>query len=392
MGRVCVDAFDLKETDSPVPMSLSVTSSNSNNNKLISNFYNHTNDYYSDKEIHNEKLNKNRRLSLSRSSISSIYSINSNDNDNEHNFNYTYNYSLTPRSSSNSHIHHRNSFDFSTLYSINLRNKNELFSNDIDKEDDYGKEQKAQIGNNKPSQCVRFNINHSENFNNITIDRTAFTSLLTQRFIHDHIDGRNFEHVIEEQDEDDDEEVDEDEDEDDDDEEEDDDDFMEEVDNDEEEDDDEEDENDDAYHVIVDTHNDESDLHTNSDSENDNSLAYSSSNKKSKKSSKSKACSIYRCKSCSSDICHSSLINSKDFWGNNGLAYFVDNVINVRLDDQEVMKIMRTGEYGIKAIYCIQCNINLGWKYITSVSVHERYKVGKFVIEMNLLDDYKIPK
>lgn len=100
---------------------------------------------------------------------------------------------------------------------------------------------------------------------------------------------------------------------------------------------------------------------------------------------------IYRCKSCYCDICISSLIISKDFWGNKGEAYFVKNVLNVREDAKEVMKHMRTGQYGVKAIYCVQCDTVIGWKYITSIEPVEKYKVGKYVIEKNLLKTYKVP-
>lgn len=101
---------------------------------------------------------------------------------------------------------------------------------------------------------------------------------------------------------------------------------------------------------------------------------------------------IYRCKSCYCDICISSLIISKDFWGNKGEAYFVKDVLNVREDPKEVMKHMRTGQYGVKLIYCVQCDTVIGWKYITSIEPVEKYKVGKYVIEKNLLKTYKVPE
>ncbi|OUT20081.1 hypothetical protein CAS74_004819 [Pichia kudriavzevii] len=99
---------------------------------------------------------------------------------------------------------------------------------------------------------------------------------------------------------------------------------------------------------------------------------------------------IYRCKTCYTDICHSSLIISKDFWGNKGNAYFVKNVLNVRESKCETMKNMRTGRYGVKSITCVQCDSEMGWKYITSVDPDERYKVGKYVVERNMMDVYKV--
>lgn len=99
---------------------------------------------------------------------------------------------------------------------------------------------------------------------------------------------------------------------------------------------------------------------------------------------------IYRCQSCYSDVCHSSLVISKDFWGNKGRAYFVKGVLNVKEDDHEVMRSMRTGDYAIKSIFCVQCDVIIGWKYVSSVKTTERYKVNKYVIEEKLLKIYSV--
>ncbi|ONH71587.1 Protein yippee-like MOH1 [Pichia kudriavzevii] len=79
-----------------------------------------------------------------------------------------------------------------------------------------------------------------------------------------------------------------------------------------------------------------------------------------------------------------------NFWGNKGNAYFVKNVLNVRESKCETMKNMRTGRYGVKSITCVQCDSEMGWKYITSVDPDERYKVGKYVVERNMMDVYKV--
>lgn len=99
---------------------------------------------------------------------------------------------------------------------------------------------------------------------------------------------------------------------------------------------------------------------------------------------------IYRCHLCYSDICHSSQIISKDFWGNNGRAYFVKKVINVKEDGYKLEKTMRTGDYTITSILCAQCNFVIGWKYLSSVESSERYKINKYVIEEKLLKVYNV--
>lgn len=98
---------------------------------------------------------------------------------------------------------------------------------------------------------------------------------------------------------------------------------------------------------------------------------------------------IYRCPDCQTDICHSSSVISTDFWGSHGKAYLVSSVLNVHLDSMDTRQ-MRTGNYGVKAIHCIQCNKNLGWKYCVSESSREQYKIGKYVIEKNIMSEFPI--
>lgn len=98
---------------------------------------------------------------------------------------------------------------------------------------------------------------------------------------------------------------------------------------------------------------------------------------------------IYRCPDCQTDICHSSSVISTDFWGSHGKAYLVSSVLNVHLDSMDTRQ-MRTGNYGVKTIHCIQCNRNLGWKYCVSESSREHYKIGKYVIEKNIMTEFPI--
>ncbi|GMF50493.1 unnamed protein product [[Candida] boidinii] len=97
---------------------------------------------------------------------------------------------------------------------------------------------------------------------------------------------------------------------------------------------------------------------------------------------------VLRCGSCHNDICLKSLIRSDNFYGNSGPAYFVKKVINIKLGKLET-KTMRTGNYDVKSTYCIQCNSNLGWTYIRAEDPKETYKEKQFVIERNLLEEFK---
>ncbi|QPG75489.1 hypothetical protein FOA43_002844 [Brettanomyces nanus] len=96
---------------------------------------------------------------------------------------------------------------------------------------------------------------------------------------------------------------------------------------------------------------------------------------------------ILRCKQCHNHICTNKLVISTNFYGNYGPALFVSKVLNIKLGDSEEFKKMRTGKYEVKTIYCKQCDVNLGWKYLYSEQEGEKYKEDKFVIERSLLEE-----
>lgn len=96
---------------------------------------------------------------------------------------------------------------------------------------------------------------------------------------------------------------------------------------------------------------------------------------------------IYRCMHCQTDICHSSSVISTDFWGVHGKSYLVSSVLNVQTGKMDTRQ-MRTGNYGVKNIYCVQCGETLGWKYCVSESPREQYKIGKYVIERGILTEF----
>ncbi|VEU23887.1 DEKNAAC105076 [Brettanomyces naardenensis] len=96
---------------------------------------------------------------------------------------------------------------------------------------------------------------------------------------------------------------------------------------------------------------------------------------------------ILRCKRCHNHICLNKLVISTNFYGNYGPALFVSKVLNVKLSDNRDSKKMRTGKYEVRGIYCRQCNVNLGWKYLYSEEDGEKYKEGKYVVEKTLLEE-----
>ncbi|ANZ73615.1 BA75_01741T0 [Komagataella pastoris] len=93
------------------------------------------------------------------------------------------------------------------------------------------------------------------------------------------------------------------------------------------------------------------------------------------------------CNQCYTQVCQMPLIISDNFHGKHGKAYLVSHLLNVDLDEKPSTKIMLTGEYLVTNVYCKQCQSCLGWKYLESDSRKENYKVGKFVIELELLEE-----
>ncbi|WYZ41755.1 hypothetical protein EsH8_V_000650 [Colletotrichum jinshuiense] len=114
-----------------------------------------------------------------------------------------------------------------------------------------------------------------------------------------------------------------------------------------------------------------------------------------------------RCSTCSSDIAFSAQIVSKGFTGRYGRAYLVaptppnpstaggasdsnagnnspagpGNLANVRIGKCENRQLV-TGWHVVADITCIHCSAKLGWKYVDAKELSQKYKVGKFILEV----------
>lgn len=62
----------------------------------------------------------------------------------------------------------------------------------------------------------------------------------------------------------------------------------------------------------------------------------------------------------------------------------MDKVINV-FENESHDRTMLTGRHRIKDICCVQCACLLGWKYEYAFDVDQRYKEGKYVLELALI-------
>ncbi|KZL85249.1 yippee family protein [Colletotrichum incanum] len=115
-----------------------------------------------------------------------------------------------------------------------------------------------------------------------------------------------------------------------------------------------------------------------------------------------------RCSTCSCDVAFSSQIVSKGFTGRYGRAYLVaptpppsapisggvapaakasngpagpGSLANVRIGKCENRQLV-TGWHVVADITCALCSAKLGWKYVDAKELSQKYKVGKFILEV----------
>lgn len=98
---------------------------------------------------------------------------------------------------------------------------------------------------------------------------------------------------------------------------------------------------------------------------------------------KNKKIRLYKfgCRNCRIHLSSSLEILSKDYRGKTGDAYLMNNVINV-LDGEQEKRLMITGDYVVCNINCQLCKKCIGWKYLISDSADQKYKEGKYILEL----------
>ncbi|WFD43946.1 hypothetical protein MPSI1_002611 [Malassezia psittaci] len=84
---------------------------------------------------------------------------------------------------------------------------------------------------------------------------------------------------------------------------------------------------------------------------------------------------VYGCVTCKTHLTMLEAVISKEFTGQMGRAYLFDTAVNVDLGEPDD-RHMRTGKHTY-----------IGWKYDRAYVSSERYKEGKYILEVSLLDD-----
>ncbi|POR32683.1 Protein yippee-like protein [Tolypocladium paradoxum] len=96
-----------------------------------------------------------------------------------------------------------------------------------------------------------------------------------------------------------------------------------------------------------------------------------------------------RCMSCSTDVALASQIISKGFTGRYGRAFLVapppppaeQTLANIRVGRSEDRQLV-TGWHVVADICCATCSRKLGWKYVDANEQAQKYKVGKYILEV----------
>ncbi|XP_050351046.1 protein yippee-like isoform X1 [Nymphalis io] len=89
----------------------------------------------------------------------------------------------------------------------------------------------------------------------------------------------------------------------------------------------------------------------------------------------------YSCIHCRAHLASHDELISKSFQGSQGRAYLFNSVVNVGCGPAEE-RVLLTGLHAVADIYCECCKTMLGWKYEYAFESSQKYKEGKFIIEL----------
>uniref|UniRef100_A0A6G1S6B7 Protein yippee-like 1 n=1 Tax=Aceria tosichella TaxID=561515 RepID=A0A6G1S6B7_9ACAR len=91
--------------------------------------------------------------------------------------------------------------------------------------------------------------------------------------------------------------------------------------------------------------------------------------------------SFYSCIYCRTHLANHDELISRSFQGNRSRAYLFNSVINVSCGPS-VQRELNTGSHSVADIFCTNCGTTIGWKYEKAFVDSQKYKEGKFIIEL----------
>ena len=89
----------------------------------------------------------------------------------------------------------------------------------------------------------------------------------------------------------------------------------------------------------------------------------------------------YSCLHCRAHLADHDDLISKSFQGSQGRAYLFNNVVNVYIG-QAQERYLLTGRHSVADIHCESCKTTIGWKYEQAFESSQKYKEGKYIIEL----------
>ncbi|KAL3090313.1 hypothetical protein niasHS_006765 [Heterodera schachtii] len=89
----------------------------------------------------------------------------------------------------------------------------------------------------------------------------------------------------------------------------------------------------------------------------------------------------YSCAHCRANLAHHNELISKSFQGSQGKAYLFNSVVNIVCGPAEE-RVLLTGLHAVADIQCECCKTTLGWKYEHAYEPGQKYKEGKYIIEL----------
>jgi hypothetical protein len=89
----------------------------------------------------------------------------------------------------------------------------------------------------------------------------------------------------------------------------------------------------------------------------------------------------YSCVHCRAHLANHDELISKSFQGSQGRAYLFNSVVNIGCGPAEE-RVLLTGLHAVADIFCDCCKTTLGWKYEQAFESSQKYKEGKYIIEL----------
>ncbi|CAF0871244.1 unnamed protein product [Brachionus calyciflorus] len=89
----------------------------------------------------------------------------------------------------------------------------------------------------------------------------------------------------------------------------------------------------------------------------------------------------YSCVHCRAHLADHDDLISKSFQSSQGRAYLFNNVVNIKTGQAEERYLL-TGLHSVADISCESCKTTIGWKYEQAFESSQKYKEGKYIIEL----------